>query len=121
MESASSTGVSADAPTAIVDADTDASGSGPAEPAFVPPESVDRYVIGRQLGAGGLGIVFEAWDPELERTVVVKLVRPRAPGTRGPERFLREAQALARLSHPNVVHLVERSQGTGSTRSRWRC
>ncbi|MEM6291417.1 MAG: serine/threonine-protein kinase [Myxococcota bacterium] len=103
MVSASSTGVSADAPTAIVDAETDASGSRAAEPAFVPPEAVDRYVIGRQLGAGGLGIVFEAWDPELERTVAVKLVRPRTPGTRGPERFLREAQALARLNHPNVV------------------
>jgi tetratricopeptide (TPR) repeat protein/predicted Ser/Thr protein kinase len=54
------------------------------------------------LGSGGLGIVFEAWDPKLQRHVAVKLVRTRRE-RRGSQRFLREAQALARLSHPNVV------------------
>ncbi|MGH1347124.1 MAG: tetratricopeptide repeat protein [Nannocystales bacterium] len=96
----------ADAPTAVVSGTVadDAPSENP-EPAFIPPERVDRYVLGRMLGAGGLGIVFEAWDPKLERHVAVKLVRNRRRRTelRGAERFLREAQALARLSHPNVV------------------
>lgn len=78
--------------------------------AFIPPSKVDRYEIGREVGAGGLGVVFEAWDPKLERSVAVKLVRPRAGNPRGAERFLREAQALARLNHPNVVSVY--SHGT---------
>lgn len=96
----------ADAPTAVVSG-TGADDGPPerSEPAFVPPERVDRYVLGRMLGSGGLGIVFEAWDPKLERHVAVKLVRSRRKRAevRGAERFFREAQALARLSHPNVV------------------
>ncbi len=68
----------------------------------MPPDVLDRYVLGRMLGRGGLGVVFEAWDPELQRPVAVKLVKRSAVGS-GPQRFLREAQALARLSHPNVV------------------
>lgn len=98
----------ADAPTAVVSGTaSDESLPEEPQPAFVPPERVDRYVLGRMLGAGGLGIVFEAWDPKLERHVAVKLVRHRhrrrRSEVRGAERFLREAQALARLSHPNVV------------------
>jgi eukaryotic-like serine/threonine-protein kinase len=67
-------------------------------------ESVDRYVILSKLGAGGMGIVYAAYDPDLDRKVALKLVRPDlAPGTGGRARLLREAQSLAKLSHPNVV------------------
>lgn len=96
----------ADAPTAVVSGTVgDEAAPEDSVPAFIPPQRVDRYVLGRMLGAGGLGIVFEAWDPKLERHVAVKLVRNRRrrAEVRGAERFLREAQALARLSHPNVV------------------
>ncbi|MBC8070542.1 MAG: serine/threonine protein kinase, partial [Deltaproteobacteria bacterium] len=64
-----------------------------------------RYVVLDKLGSGGMGIVYAAYDPELDRKVAVKLIRP---GVRGRTevaraRLLREAQALARLSHPGVV------------------
>ncbi|MCG8418730.1 MAG: protein kinase [Proteobacteria bacterium] len=68
------------------------------------PVKRDRFVLLEQLGAGGMGVVYAAYDPRLDRRVALKLI---APGKRDPqetrERFLREAQALARLAHPNVV------------------
>ena len=69
--------------------------------------AVARYVILARLGAGAMGVVYAAYDPELDRKVALKLVRARADAgpeaTVGRTRLLREAQALARLSHPNVV------------------
>ena len=62
-------------------------------------DRVDRYVIEARLGAGGMGVVYAAHDPELGRKVAIKLVRAGADD----ERLRREAQALARLAHPNVV------------------
>ncbi|MEZ4449524.1 MAG: serine/threonine-protein kinase [Nannocystaceae bacterium] len=64
-----------------------------------------RYVIGQVLGVGGMGTVYAAYDPDLDRKVAIKLlhrrVAQRGPG--GPQRLLREAQAMARLTHPAVV------------------
>ncbi len=66
---------------------------------------VGRYRLGPRLGAGGMGVVFEAHDPELDRSVAIKLLHPGrhedAELTR--TRLLREARAMARLAHPNVV------------------
>ncbi len=62
-----------------------------------------RYVVLGRLGAGGMGVVYAAWDPELDRRVAVKLLHRRVGGTDGPARMLREAQALARLQHENVL------------------
>ena len=67
-----------------------------------------RYVILEVLGRGAMATVYAAYDPELDRNVAVKLLRPRAPSpTRsdddGSARLMREGQALARLNHPNVV------------------
>src|SRR5262249_33293412 len=68
---------------------------------------VERYVVLGPVGSGGLGIVFAAYDPELDRKVALKLLRPDHPDLRDSagagERLLREGQALARLTHPNVV------------------
>ncbi len=69
-----------------------------------------RYVLLDQLGSGGMGTVFAAYDPELDRKVALKLVRsPFTHGSNGTDRawLLREAQALARLSHPNVVAVYD--------------
>ena len=63
------------------------------------PERVGRYVLERRLGAGGMGVVYAASDPELGRKVAIKMLRRGAPA----ERLRREAQALARLAHPNVI------------------
>ncbi|MEM6991449.1 MAG: serine/threonine-protein kinase [Myxococcota bacterium] len=72
--------------------------------------SVGRYVVLDKLGAGGMGIVYAAFDPELDRRVAVKLLHPRSSGARpgrradtAKARLLREAQALAKLAHPCVV------------------
>jgi serine/threonine protein kinase len=69
---------------------------------------VDRYLVLGHLGSGGLGDVYAAYDTELERKIAIKLVRqPQGPATSVlgdlHARALREAQALARLRHPNVV------------------
>ena len=72
--------------------------------------TLGRYVVGDLLGAGAMGRVYSAWEPELDRRVAIKILQNDAPGAR--ERLLREAQAMARLDHPNVVgvHEVGRSE-----------
>jgi len=67
---------------------------------------VGRYVVIDKLGEGGMGVVYSAFDPELDRKIAIKLLQARpASGSSGGEQawLLREAQALARLQHPNVV------------------
>src|SRR4051794_17497961 len=67
-------------------------------------ETVGRFVVLGLVGRGGMGEVYAAYDPELERKVAVKLVRARPGATEERRlRLLREAQAIAQLSHPNVV------------------
>jgi serine/threonine protein kinase len=68
------------------------------------PRRIGRYQLDRRIAAGGMGEVWAAWDPQLRRDIAVKLVRPdRADDGRERERLLREARALARLTHPNVL------------------
>src|SRR4051812_48807456 len=70
---------------------------------------IGRYVVLGLVGRGGMGEVYAAYDPELDRRVALKLLAPGGGATAGIEsdearaRLLREAQAIARLSHPNVV------------------
>jgi tetratricopeptide (TPR) repeat protein len=68
-----------------------------------PGSLIDRYVLLGKLGQGGMGVVWAAFDPELERKVAVKLLPPDRAGSHATQRLLREAKALARLSHPQVV------------------
>ncbi|MEZ4411512.1 MAG: protein kinase [Gemmatimonadales bacterium] len=73
-----------------------------------------RYAIERELGRGGMGIVFLARDLALDRLVAIKLLPPAlAASADRRARFLREARTAARLSHPNIVpiHAVEESDG----------
>lgn len=67
-----------------------------------------RYEVRGLLGAGGMGIVLEGFDPDLERPVAIKLLHPdHTAGRAGAERLIREARAMARLAHPNVVPVYE--------------
>jgi serine/threonine protein kinase len=69
---------------------------------------VGRYVILEELGEGGMGVVYAAYDQELKRRIALKLVQPGVGSTSdGPTRVQREAEALARLSHPNVVAVYD--------------
>ena len=70
---------------------------------------IDRFLIVDRLGTGAMGVVYCAFDPELDRKVALKLLQPTLlsgsalAGQDARARLLREAQALAKLSHPNVV------------------
>ena len=74
---------------------------------------VGRYMLVEAIGEGGIGIVYSAYDPDLDRKVAIKLLRPSkllgddAAADQRRARMRREAQALARLSHPNVVPVYE--------------
>ncbi len=71
---------------------------------------VGRYIVLGPLGAGGMGTVYDAFDPELGRRVALKLLHPAREGEdrpAGQARLLREAHAMARLSHPNVVAIYD--------------
>ena len=69
---------------------------------------IGRYAILRVLGQGGMGVVYATYDEELDRKVAVKLLRDGGSGSREQRlRILREAQAMARVSHPNVVNVYE--------------
>lgn len=69
------------------------------------PARIDRFSVIEERGAGAMGVVYTVHDPRLQRTVALKLGR--VAGRTGVERGLREARALARLSHPNVVTVFE--------------
>ena len=105
----------------------------PAEPdaarSLAPGTVIGRYVIDHEIGSGGMGVVYAARDPELGRLVAVKVLRDGThPSTE--ERIRREAQAMARLAHPNVVAVhdtgtfehrifVAMEYVAGSTLARW--
>src|SRR5262245_50344021 len=71
-----------------------------------PGETLGRYVVTDILGSGSMGVVYDAYDPELDRHVALKVIHPDASlGPRAHARLIREARALAQLSHPNVVQV----------------
>jgi eukaryotic-like serine/threonine-protein kinase len=76
---------------------------------FEAGEQVGPYVVERVLGVGGMGIVYAAHDPRLDRLVALKVIRhdPGVERVELAERLRRESQALARLSHPNVTVVYE--------------
>ena len=79
------------------------------EPVVALGDQIGRYVVLRRLGAGGMGVVFAAYDPQLDRKIALKLLRTGIGlGEREANaRLVREAQAIARLSHPNVVAVYD--------------
>lgn len=68
---------------------------------------VGRYVILDRVGAGGMGRVYTAYDPELSRKVALKLLHDAAPDELRQARLRREAQVMARLSHPNICAVYD--------------
>lgn len=77
---------------------------------------IGRYEVVDRIGAGGMGVVYSARDPELGRMVALKvLISEHSEDPRRRQRLVGEAQALARLSHPNVVQIHEVGEHEGST------
>ena len=83
------------------------------------PSTIGRYEVLREIGRGAMGIVYEARDPALDRTVALKVIQPAAEADElqaYEERFLTEARVAAALQHPGivVVHDVGRDPGSGA-------
>jgi tetratricopeptide (TPR) repeat protein/KaiC/GvpD/RAD55 family RecA-like ATPase len=66
-----------------------------------------RYVILKKLGEGGKGTVYKARDTALNRVVAIKMLKTVVSGEEAYSRFLREAQAVAKLNHPNIVSIYD--------------
>jgi serine/threonine protein kinase/WD40 repeat protein len=85
----------------------DAHGSSPDTPAAT-TKTLGRFRIVHELGRGGLGIVYLAYDPKLGRQVALKIPRIESLASdESQRRFLREAEAAARLSHPNLISVFD--------------
>jgi len=99
--------VQSEAPTSTGTASSDVAAGGDVDSGI--PEQVDRFVVEKQLGAGGMGRVYLAHDPDLDRKVAIKLLReePGLDVEKAHARMAREARAMARLRHPNVVVVYE--------------
>ncbi|MGE0548711.1 MAG: serine/threonine-protein kinase [Kofleriaceae bacterium] len=78
---------------------------------LAPGTRLGRFIVGRFLGSGAMGVVYAAVDTRLDREVALKLLRPsraaRATVEQRTTRLVREAQAMARLSHPNLVTIFD--------------
>jgi eukaryotic-like serine/threonine-protein kinase len=79
----------------------------------VEPTTIGRYRVSRQLGQGGMGVVYAAHDDRLDRTVAIKRIREAPDDAGHRERLLREARAAASLNHPNVCHIYELAEEAG--------
>jgi eukaryotic-like serine/threonine-protein kinase len=81
-------------------------------------DNIERYHVIEKLGEGGMATVFRAWDTRLERDVALKVIRREEFGeahlARLLKRFEREAKALARLTHPNIVGVIDYGEYQGS-------
>jgi tetratricopeptide (TPR) repeat protein len=98
---------SLDAATAPIRADAQGAG-GPTVGA-----TWDRYVLEAPIGAGGMGAVWRAYDPELERQVALKVLHDDALGRASQERLRREARAIARVAHACVVPVYDVGEHAG--------
>ena len=70
----------------------------------------DRYTIERELGRGGMAIVYLAHDQKLNRPVALKVLRPELAASLGSDRFLREIEIAAKLTHPNILTLYDQER-----------
>ncbi len=70
-------------------------------------QKIGRFVVVGELGKGGMGVVYAAHDPELDRQVALKVLRSAAATEEERMRMLREGQAMARVTHPNVITVYE--------------
>ncbi|MEP6591905.1 MAG: protein kinase [Gemmatimonadota bacterium] len=82
-------------------------------PARLSAALADRYTLERELGAGGMATVYLAEDLKHHRQVAIKVMRPELAESLGAERFLREVEVAAKLSHPNILPVFDSGQADG--------
>jgi len=97
----------------VQDDDTLESGDPKRATVAAPGARIGKYEILRTLGAGGMGVVWAARDPDLDREVAIKLLRAEHASPDLRTRLLREARAMARLKHPNVLTVYEVASDSG--------
>jgi len=73
----------------------------------------DRYRVDREIGSGGMAVVYLAEDLKHHRKVAIKVLRPELSAAMGPERFLREIEIAAQLNHPNILGLHDSGEADG--------
>src|SRR5687767_5799690 len=73
----------------------------------------ERYVLERELGRGGMATVYLAEDLKHHRKVAIKVLHPELAATLGPDRFLREIEIAAQLSHPHILPLLDSGNADG--------
>src|SRR2546426_5731543 len=73
----------------------------------------DRYAVERELGRGGMATVYLALDLKHHRKVAIKVLKPDLAAALGPDRFLREIEIAAGLSHPHILPLHDSGEGGG--------
>jgi hypothetical protein len=82
----------------------------------LPPRQIGRYVLLERIGAGGMGSVYKARDPSLERVVALKLPHfERSDNREAEQRFLREARAAALIRHPRVCPIYDVGEDGGTS------
>ena len=101
----------AEAATSTTFVATDTAADTPLEPREAPLIArgavLGRYIVAESVGAGAMGVVLAAYDPKLDRKVALKLLKLRGEDTNAQARLEREALALAKLDHPNVVRVYD--------------
>src|SRR5713226_10234142 len=80
----------------------------------MPQQKIGKYEVRERIGRGGMGMIFKAHDPVLNRAVALKVISTDIEVTDELRaRFFREAQACARLSHPNIVTVFDMGEDNG--------
>src|SRR5207248_1689624 len=77
------------------------------------PSRIGHYAIARQLGVGGMGVVYEAYDERLQRAVALKMMLGLEGGDTARKRFWREARAAASVNHPNICQIYDVGEDNG--------
>lgn len=79
------------------------------------PGRLGRFQLRSKIGEGGMGVVYSAWDPKLNRTVAIKVLRSDEHGERAHARLFREARAMAQINHPCLISVYEVGKEKGQT------